>query len=172
LTWLEIGKLLIAGLAGGAIVPYLTNIRDRRVARAAVAEQLAVVEGARWAGSGTWAEFIKAITVFEAKAMIAGIPRPVVDHYTRLARVGRATSEADVERTGGIEHSGGIGMKLSEVIKAARDLIVDHVWHPHTAFLRRTAALATIEEDVQKAIDNPNATGLARVDWWHWTSRE
>ena len=107
MDWLEAAKLFAAGLTGGAVVPYLTDMRERRAARAAVGEQIAAVETARWAGGdASFRELRTAINTLEARALIAGLPKEAVTMYGRLALVGRAASEAELELYGGDEHAG------------------------------------------------------------------
>jgi hypothetical protein len=161
-NWLEIAKLVVAGLAGGAIVPYLTNLRERRIARAAVGERIADVEASRWAGdSSSYRNLRTVIHGFDARAMVAGMPRELVRIYIKLCMVAFATSRHNLEIMVDDE-GGGISTRLDNLVTAARDLLIEFCWHPLRTRIKLKGAMAALRADIERLKDSDKDI------LWHW----
>src|SRR5690606_20567393 len=62
-------------------------------------------------------------------ALIAGVPKRVVDTYAMLARVARAMSTIEAE-TNEDEHADGISPHIQYYVSEARQLVISVLWHP------------------------------------------
>jgi hypothetical protein len=138
-----------AGLVGGVLGPFVMASKERRQARAHVAERLETVERSRWALDGvTKAEFRTARTDFAAAALVARVPRTIVERYVELAKLARRLSDRSAEDESGSEHGGGIPSEIDWLVKDAARMVTAHVWAPTRALflqrlrLRRLAARA------------------------------
>lgn len=137
---------LLGALGVGALVStWVSNSRERRLARSRAREAIANVEHLRWAPQDPDARAEQAKDLWQARrdlavaAMIAGLPRGITEEYIRLAAVSwKATSDHwDSHGRGGMDGT------TAQHIEEARNLMVDLSWQP-----RRTNAkkrMATLE---------------------------
>ena len=93
----SVAAAVAGGLVGGALVPFLSLARDRRSARSSVRLRLAEAERARWARQAnrdTDSEIYEILSRLEVEAVVAGIPRSVIELYVVLAEVGYDSSHS------------------------------------------------------------------------------
>lgn len=166
-TIIDLLQLLGAGAIGGLIGPYLTHAKERREARAAVRKHLADVENARWAAQGL--DFMAAASAFEAAALAARLPRPIVDLYANLATVGREHSEHDAREAEehGYEDAGAIDGELYDHIRSARDLVIDAIWQPWRTARIANRRVAELRERVEQTY-NRHVAEQYPVAWLTW----
>ncbi|MEV4482460.1 hypothetical protein [Micromonospora coxensis] len=166
-------QAVLGGLVGGALVPYLTYAKEKRVARSAVRQSLSRVEQLRRARTGDPAEaerFRATLAAFEADALSAGLCRAVVDVYavtasvafdsTRLARAGSTPRDR--------EDRGQLPGDLAAVVDAARELAVDTIWRPAYSAVTRPVRLWSIRRTAELLIDAEDPA----ADWSAWRERE
>lgn len=87
-TWLQVVSSLVAALIGGVIAPQITQSKERREARAVVRERIADVEALRWLEQ-PYQDYKRALAALEAAALVARVPRPVVQRYVRASEAAR-----------------------------------------------------------------------------------
>ncbi len=127
---------LVGGALGGAVAssvlgPWIAQSKDRRDVRAEVLRQLALVEQTRWAGpASSWETFRDAVHSLRAAALIAAVPRDLVDRYIRLATIARRKSEESAQLREPEDNAGGIVAGLSDLPRDAAWRHTDHLWHP------------------------------------------
>jgi hypothetical protein len=104
--------------------------KDRRAARAEALKALAEVENARWAGTPEAAHptFRRVLRDLQTAALVARLPRPIVDTYLVLATAGHSLSQQDAEVTPDPEYAGGIDAHLDDLIQDAARLVTDVAW--------------------------------------------
>ncbi|TDE26424.1 hypothetical protein E1295_44330 [Nonomuraea mesophila] len=91
-AWLQVLSTLAAAVIGGVIAPQITQARERRAARALVRERIADVESLRWL-EDPYLEYKRALAALEAAALIARVPRDVVQRYMQAADAARSVME-------------------------------------------------------------------------------
>ena len=88
----ELAQLLGAGGVGGLVTQYVSRGAERRQARGSVREALSEVERLRWTfdlQDDEVREFRRALRSFASAALVAGMPRRLVDRYEHMAQVSR-----------------------------------------------------------------------------------
>lgn len=89
--WLTLVSSLAAAVIGGLVAPLIIQRRERLGARAEVRRALSDVEALRFAADD-YREFTRALAVFEAAAIVAGMPRGVVTNYMRAVEAHRGST--------------------------------------------------------------------------------
>jgi hypothetical protein len=125
-----------AGAAGSIVTTYGTQSRERRVARAQARECLRQAENIAQAASTSHEQITKAMDDLESAAMIAGLPRALVDLH-RIARVRSwAASHATTPGRDALARDPAavtctrVGLQAAQLLAAAS-------WHPWRGSLYR-----------------------------------
>lgn len=164
----ELWQVVVGGVLGGVAAPYLTSARDRREARARVAEALGHLEQQRWAFNGSQEDFRTALTAFTGAALVAGLPRGVVERHEHFAGVARWLSQQDYESQPDSHFAGAVPSRVADLVKAHLVLVRRHVWSPWRARLgyrRAVRDLARAEAAVRAEMREDDVP-----DWiWTWT---
>jgi hypothetical protein len=136
-------ELLAAAGIGGILAQYVGKGSERRAARAEVLQALRVVDTARWniptEGDDEFSDQLRAL---KTSAMIAQVPRRLVDEYgygaqaTRVARMEAHKYDPD---------SVGLNREFSDYVDEVRDLLVGYLWQPWLARLRLGTRLPALE---------------------------
>ena len=124
---------VVSGAVGGAVIqsiiaPALLNSRARRDLRAQVLRRIGDVERRRWVPR-TWDELNESLAGLTADALVANMPRDLVDIYAAASRASLLASEASAEED--IEGNGYIPSRLADFCRACSEAIVRAAWHPH-----------------------------------------
>lgn len=159
---------LVGGALGGAVVqsiltPWFGQRHERRDLRAGVARSLSAVERTRWAPRSK-EKFRRAVTDLRTAALVAGVNRPLIDHYVLFASAGRALSERSFLQNPDPEFGGAINVGLGDLISEAAAAVVDFTWHP---WMRRAttrmvlARLSRRKAEVTRDLNERRAS----IDW-------
>ena len=133
---IEIAKLLIAGGVGSALAQFVSRSGERRSLRADVRKEISIMEEMRVPVDDPVEDaqrdhaLIEARRRLQAAAMIARLPRELIDEYERLVVIARVTSKETLDKTG----KSGLPGPVRDCREEAFDLVCDRLWHP-----RRTA---------------------------------
>lgn len=153
----ELVQLLGAVGVGGIVVQYLSRSAERRQARGQVREALSEVERLRWTFDlrvDDWREFRGALRSFVSAALVAGMPRRLVDRYERMAQVSRSVT-ARMLKAQNVTSADQvtINAELSECIERTHELVADYLWRPVRSRLllkRGLKKLDALEEEAQQ----------------------
>jgi hypothetical protein len=115
---------------GTAAAQWVGGSKDRRAARAEALRTLAEVENARWAATpeADHPTFRRAARDFQTAALIARLPRPVVNTYVVLATASHGLSVEDAEVYPDEEVVGSIDGHLDELVRDVARLLTDAAW--------------------------------------------
>lgn len=117
------------GLFTGLVGPYLLRYAERRQARANVHRALVDVERLREAKvDSDHNEFNRAVRELEATALIAGLPRDLVQAYTALAETYWRASSLEMDAWGFGKQR--MPMQLSYCVGKAAETLTDAAWQP------------------------------------------
>ena len=89
--WVTLISSLGAAIIGGLVAPLVTQRRERVAARAEVRRALTDVEALRF-DQDRYQEFTRALSAFEASAILAGLPRRVVASYMKAVEAHRRST--------------------------------------------------------------------------------
>lgn len=165
---------LLSALGLGALIStWVGWSKDRRAARGQVASALASVEQLRYAPNPSeyneykshLQTFLQAQRSLEVAAMMAGLPRGVIETYIGYSAAGFRDS-ANSWTSGGFGRqvtldpldpklAGNVDSDINGLIGDARELIIDLVWHPwrtrhgrrHLELLVRRNELVEVDPD-------------------------
>jgi hypothetical protein len=100
-------------------------------------------------------------------ALLAGLPKPLVDLYIELASEARMFSERDLRESGWEGEYPGetIPTGLSELVSSAAGSLRDHAWHPYRARLSVGHALGRLERERAVVEEGLGREGREAVDW-------
>jgi hypothetical protein len=141
-------QLLAAGGVGGLIVQYVGKGPDRRAARADVRKALSAVEIGRWntPADREQDDFSDQLRTLMTSAMVAQLPRSVVDRYIYAAQAARAALvEARKAEPDLASYRVGLSREINDYVNAVRDLLVDHLWRPNLEKLRLRRRLQALD---------------------------
>lgn len=127
--------LLTALGAGTAIGNYLGAGRGRREVRSNALNCLAATETSRFTGHSGLPDapnFQAALRDFETAALIARIPRPVVQHYLAFAQAAQGLSREDFEEKGGDEDQGAgmVDADFDKLVRRSAEIVTGLAWRP------------------------------------------
>lgn len=133
----------------GSLLTMAVSMREqKRQFRASVITAVGRVEDARWASEAS-SNFSTAAHELQTAALMAGLPREVVQAYLILAQAAFSESWADFEEKG-VEglYPGSIHPDHSNIVRRAAELIIQQVWSPWRSLLwwRRGEALKLVAE--------------------------
>lgn len=120
-------ELLVAGGFGSLVTQYLLRGAERRSIRADVRKELSNVEWLRWSGRGDvhalhMEELAAARRRFVAAAMIACLPRKLVEEYDRLTLAALKSSQESPR--------GDVPGEVSDCVDLAYHMIGHLLWSP------------------------------------------
>jgi hypothetical protein len=132
----DIATVLTAVGVSSVITAVVTHILSRRgekrELRAKVREELSAVQEFRWAVKGSDAMAQRNADLFAARrrlhnaAMLAHLPRKLVEEYDRLALAAFTSSKESLEASG----QSSVPSVISECVDRAYRLICDLLWRP------------------------------------------
>jgi hypothetical protein len=159
-------ETLIGGALGGAIVqsivgPLVMNGSARRDIRATVLRRIGEVERRRWA-PGSWDALLESAAALSAEALVAGMPRDLVDVYVAAARASFLTGEQMMEDQD--EDRGCIPPDLAHVCRRSADLVIRAAWHPKRTRITRRHALSRLLTEIQDLPSVLSQLALLRQD--------
>ncbi|MEU6779327.1 hypothetical protein ABZ912_08980 [Nonomuraea angiospora] len=129
-TWLQFLSTLAAAVIGGVIAPQITQLKERRAARALVRERVADVESLRWL-EYPYSEYKRALAALEAAALIAGVPRIAVQRYVKATDATRGVMrEASGAGPDGEDSSYLVEGPETRAYAEALDQLSATLWHP------------------------------------------
>jgi hypothetical protein len=148
MSWItETGHLLTAvgvgSILGSLITQFVSRSGERRALRAKVREELSIVEELRWAKADPpevrrspssaavlrnqrAADLAAARLRLHTAAMLAHLPRGLVEEYDRLALAAHQSSRESLAA----HQEASVPGPVSDCVKAARQLMCDLLWHP------------------------------------------
>jgi hypothetical protein len=135
--WVTLISSLGAAIIGGLVAPLVTQRRERVAARAEVRRALTDVEALR-IDQDRYQEFTRALSAFEASAILAGLPRGVVAGYMKAVEVHRRSTRFEH----GIGPNGEDGWAITHgPVTEAHELALERLgsclWHPWLGRRRR-----------------------------------
>jgi len=120
---------LAGGAIGAFVSPLIAQRSDRRAARAKAREKLAEAENARHDPSAAFPEIVIQL---RTAAMIAGVPRSVVEKYISTAEEFRKHGLSDKGMRGGVDRSAPQNwpgfLQVDSVMAAS--ILSSVLWHP------------------------------------------
>jgi hypothetical protein len=150
----DIAELIAAGGVGSLLTQFVSRGGERRSLRAKVRDELSSVEELRWAGGASaaetekqGAELLAARRRFQSAAMIAHLPKELVELYDQLAIVAFTSSRESLEKG---DELAGVPVAVGECVTAACDLICDLLWHPTLARPRYRSRFRKLMQLVEK----------------------
>jgi hypothetical protein len=150
----EVAELIAAGGVGSLLTQFVSRSGERRTLRAKVREELSSMEELRWAVEASEAEtetrraeLHAARRRFHSAAMIAHLPKELVELYDHLAMAAFASSKESVEHG---DELAGVPVAVSECVYAAKELICDLLWHPVLARLTYRSRFKKLMQLVEK----------------------
>jgi hypothetical protein len=152
-----VASVLGGGVAGTFVSTYVSSTREARAARADLARRILDVEMARW-NYVDFQEFRQAAAALEAAAIIAHVPRPVVQQYLYMARVGRRTEQIQMDSPGGIP-GGAIPSDLAQLIEMAVETLSAQLWHPRRARLSWKTRVGSLNRVIDRLRSRQPAYG-------------
>lgn len=177
--------LSLAGVFGlGTIVSQVVlGGSARRTLRADVLRALAQCEKDRWVTSkaAQQIDFRATINDFRATAMIAQLPRALVERYVLLAEAAQRLSREDFDEKDGEPQlfAGSITGDLSTATSDAAESISDAAWHPLRTRARGSNSTTSSEEALARFLERPRhgqnehfAEKLKLRERYPWASKE
>jgi len=136
----------LAALGAGSVVSYfVTGAPQRRKSRAEVRRSVLMVERLRMTGAND-EEYRDAIREVIATALVARVPRDLVDSYVYSRRASWALTKEKREERG--EHSPlYISRDVSQYLVAIGELLVDYLWQPTRTRLRLRQKLRALSAE-------------------------
>jgi len=164
---------LVGGALGGAIVtsvitPLLAQRIDRRQHRASALSALGLIEQSRW-GDEDFRAFREAVRKLRTTALVAGADRTLVDRYLLYAQVARQTSDWNVEIADGYPEAAGIPTSLANLVRAAAEALVDHLWHPWRTRIFRAHIVRQLDRAVDRIKRADEERNMAPTIAWEVT---
>lgn len=141
---------------------------ERRQARGNVRAALSEVERHRWArdlDTIEWLAFSGALTLFVSAALVAGMPRQLVDSYERMAQVSRFVTAGRL-RDGEPPEQVGIEAEVSDCIEFAHRLVASYLWRPFWTRLVLRRELKKLDKLVEKATEDTGDGRALRYKYW------
>lgn len=117
---------------GGIIGQWYGAGKDRRTARAAVLQELAAVERARWwtvEHGADWSKLELTIRNLQSAALIARVPRSAVMPYSQLATAAFQASCDEAEERGDPDYAG-IPTEIADAVREAAEVVSRAAWSP------------------------------------------
>ena len=144
----DIAALLAAFGFGSLGAAALGRAREQRGARAAVLGALHEVERRRWYDPDG-EPFLAAAIELQAAALVARVPRRVVDGYVVAARAAYWLSRDNWEERGGVdEFAAGISSDVADVVRTMSRVVADAIWRPAWGRLSARRSLRQVEASV------------------------
>lgn len=139
--------LLAAFGLGSVFTALIASAREKRVARGRVLRAISELEELRWYRPNH-RHASEAAGAVRAEALVAKVPRTIVELYTSLALGAAKASENDWAKSENPDDffAGAISFKLSMLTRDAAQLMVDTVWRPARSWRGRGQALRQLEE--------------------------
>ncbi|MCB2175189.1 MAG: hypothetical protein KQH57_05240 [Actinomycetales bacterium] len=126
----DIAALLAAFGFGSLGAAAIGRAREQRGARARVLGALHEVERRRWYDPDG-EPFVAAVMELQAAALVARVPRRLVENYIVAARVAYGLSHDNWEERGGDdEFAAGIASDVANVARMMSRVVADAIWRP------------------------------------------
>lgn len=144
----DIAALLAAFGFGSLGAAALGRAREQRGARAAVLGALDKVERRRWYDPDG-EPFVAAVIELQAAALVARVPRRLVDRYVAAARAAHGLSYENWEDRGGAdEFAAGISSDVADVVRMMSRVVADVIWRPVWGRMNARRSLRQMEVSV------------------------
>lgn len=128
MTLTEFAQLLAAAGVGGIVAQHLSLSVERRQVRGSVREALSEVERLRWTldlKDDDAREFRGALSSFKSAALIAGMPRRLVDRYEHMAQVSRFVTARKLKAQDVAADHMTLDMELDACVEQAHQLVAN-----------------------------------------------
>jgi hypothetical protein len=143
-------ELLIAAGAGGIAVQYIGKGPERRAARAEVRKALGAVQERRWnttTENDRGETFRQDLARLMTAAMVAQVPRRLIDQYVHASRAVRAALTNERRREPAFSEFLMYGLgELGDYFDEVGNLLVDYLWRPWLERARLKRRLDALEE--------------------------
>lgn len=125
MDYLVIAASILGSLGvSSAVAQYFSGGQQRRELRGAVLERLAAVESARWESDPGL--LMAATRSLESAALIARVPRVVIDRYVKSARA----AQSNLQDTGDPDIGFFIDNSVADQVREAAEDVAEAVWSP------------------------------------------
>lgn len=160
----ELAQWLGAGGVGGIVTQYISRGVERRQARGSVRDALSEVERLRWTfdlKDDEVIEFRRALRSFASAALVAGMPRRLVDRYEHMAQVSRFATRLKFQNQNvtSAEHMT-LDAELEQCVEKAHQLVADYLWHPLLARLLLSRELKNLDKLEEAATHTQDGRAL------------
>ena len=160
----ELAQLLGAGGVGGIVTQYISRGVERRQARGSVREALSEVERLRWTfdlKDNEVREFRRALRSFASAALVAGMPRRLVDRYEHMAQVSRFATRLKLEgqNVTSADHMT-LDVEFEQCVEKAHQLVADYLWRPTLARLLLRHELQSLDKLEEAATQTQDGRAL------------